>query len=87
MLEGLACGLHILFSDITQHKEIYYRDTAIGELFSNDKVEYLVEAVQKTFKWDLEEKKRVVRDMVETNFSKYVTARAYEDQYISLISE
>lgn len=41
----------------------------------------------KTFKWDLEEKKRVVRDMVETNFSKYVTARAYEDQYISLISE
>lgn len=87
VLEGLACGLPILFSDITPHQEIYCRDTAIGELFSNDKVEYLVEAVQKTFKWDLEEKKRIVRDMVETNFSKYVTARAYEDQYISLISE
>ena len=38
VLEGLACGLPILFSDITPHQEIYYRDTAIGELFSNDKV-------------------------------------------------
>lgn len=48
-----------IISDITPHQEIYYRDTAIGELFSNDKVEYLVEAVQKTFKWDLEEKKEL----------------------------
>lgn len=85
VLEGLACGLPILLSDITPHQEIYDRDTDIGELFSNDKVEYLAEAVRRTFKWDLEEKKMIVRNMVETNFSKYVTAIAYEDQYLSLI--
>lgn len=87
VLEGLACGLPVLLSDITPHKEIYHCNDAIGELFSNKKIEYLVETMQRTFEWNLDEKKHTVRNMVEENFSKYVTARAYEDQYISLISE
>ena len=87
VLESLACGLPVLLSDITPHQEIYNRNQNIGELFSNDNMESLVEAIRKTDYWNLDEKKQIARDIVENNFNKYITAKAYEKQYLSLLKK
>lgn len=84
VLEAMACGLPVLLSDISQHKEVLSTDTICGLLYkSGDKVSFETQ-LKSLIKMD----KNIIRhravDCVSTHFSAQVMSKNYQHLYITI---
>lgn len=81
VLEAMACGLPLLLSDIPQHQEIIDKNPFVGDLFSLNDSEDLLQKINAYSSKDIIKEKS--KASVDT-FNKYFTSKRMTDEYITL---
>lgn len=81
VLEAMGCGLPLLLSDIPQHREIIDKNFNMGDLFSLDNQEELINKIKiYSSKYVLEEKAKASND----TFKKFFTSKRMTLEYTTL---
>lgn len=81
VLEAMACGLPLLLSDIPQHQEIIDKNPFVGDLFSLNDSEDLLQKINVYSSKDIiKEKSKASVDTFNKNF----TSKRMTDEYITL---
>lgn len=81
VLEAMACGLPCVLSNIGSHEEILEYDKEAGVILDLNNKDWS-EDIETAFSWNLEEKSRIARQLIENNLSKYIMAAKYADLYL-----
>lgn len=84
VLEGLACGLPCVLSDIGPHEELI-EGTEAGALFTSDSAESLLQTLQESYNWDLGHKSIAARQLAEDHFSTRCLASNYLKIYNNIL--
>ena len=85
VLEAISCGLIPLLSDIMPHKELV-ENSNISHIFQRNSVEDLVELLNETGSWDVEEQSRLARELAVERYGVKTLAHRYEKIYESAIN-
>ena len=80
VLEGMACGLPCILSDIGPHRELI-EDTEAGILFDLNNDNSLLKAIEESYNWD-NLKSNKSREIALLKFDRKITAQNYEDIYL-----
>ena len=81
VLEAMACGLPVLLSDIEPHSEILKEDSEAGALFKCGDSDKLISSFRELSNWSVSEKSRHALSVINSHFSKYITANNYVELY------
>lgn len=81
VLEAMACGLPVLLSDIEPHSEILKEDPEAGALFKCGDSDDLFSGIRDLSNWSVSEKSTHALSVINSHFSKYITANNYVELY------
>lgn len=86
ILEGMACGLPSILSDIEPHKELI-NDDRLGVLFRNNDDNTLLEQLRGSETWDINNMHKYVREIAVQEHSVYKLANDYENVYLRVLND
>jgi glycosyltransferase involved in cell wall biosynthesis len=81
VVEGMACGLPVVLSDIGPHREILSLDSRAGELFRKHTPEGFADAVRSAVARDYQTMSCAVRNVVKKELNAEVMGREYSAIY------
>ena len=86
VLEAMGCGLPVVLSAISPHKEIIQINPAVGKLFGLESEEKLTTAIQVMLDSNYLEASVACTEMIRDNLNTHRMSQQYQDLYSDIIA-
>lgn len=85
VLEAMSCGLPVILSDITQHKEIVELDKNVGKIFMLGNSDDCLTTIRNVIEIEYNEMSKAAYSLAHEELSAETMSKTYQREYIAVI--